>query len=181
MKLLKVCIVICLMFGGILPLQAQGLSNLDLKGQMLADWERAKIYTLEYIDAMPEDGINFKPAPEMRSFAEQMLHMSQGTIGLVVSGTGATPIFQGKTLEKMDELKNKEALTDIVMECYEFALKSIRDLDASQLNNKVKRGNFEVSQYAWLQKAFEHQTHHRAQTTIYLRLRGIKPPNERLF
>lgn len=160
---------------------AQDLTNLDLKGQMLADWERAKIYTLEYIDAMPEDGINFKPAPELRSFAEQFLHMSQGTIGLVVSGTGATPIFQGKTLEKMDELKNKEALTDIVMECYEFALKSIRDLDAARLNNMVKRGNFEVSQYGWLLKAFEHQTHHRAQTTIYLRLKGIKPPNERLF
>jgi len=30
-------------------------------------------------------------------------------------------------------------------------------------------------------KAFEHQTHHRGQTTIYIRLVGLKPPGERLF
>nr|WP_324497299.1 DinB family protein [Haliscomenobacter sp.] len=30
-------------------------------------------------------------------------------------------------------------------------------------------------------KAFEYQTHHRGQTTIYIRLLGIKPPNEKLF
>jgi uncharacterized damage-inducible protein DinB len=32
-----------------------------------------------------------------------------------------------------------------------------------------------------LSKGFEHQTHHRGQTTIYLRLKGVKPPQEKLF
>ena len=32
-----------------------------------------------------------------------------------------------------------------------------------------------------LAKLFEHQTHHRGQTTIYIRLAGVKPPNEKLF
>lgn len=160
---------------------AQGMTDEIIKGHMIADWERAKKYTKEYLDAMPEDGMNFKPTPDIRSFAEQMLHMSQGTIGLIVSGTGATPIFQGKSLEKMDELKTKTALTQVVMQAYDFAIESIRNLDASKLSNMVKRGKYEVSQYGWLNKAFEHQTHHRAQATIYLRLKGIKPPNEKLF
>jgi uncharacterized damage-inducible protein DinB len=159
----------------------QGMSDEIIKGHMVADWERAKAYTKEYLDAMPEDGMSLKPTPDIRSFAEQMLHMSQGTIGLIVSGTGATPIFQGKSLEKMDELKNKSAMTQVVMQAYDFAIESIRNLDASKLSNIVKRGNYEVSQYGWLNKAFEHQTHHRAQATIYLRLKGIKPPNEKLF
>ncbi len=159
----------------------QGMTDEIIKGHMIADWERAKAYTKEYLDAMPEDGMNFRPTPDIRSFAEQMLHMSQGTIGLIVSGTGATPIFQGKSLEKMDELKTKTALNQVVMQSYDFALESIRNLDASKLANKVKRGNYEVTQYGWLNKAFEHQTHHRAQATIYLRLKGIKPPNEKLF
>jgi uncharacterized damage-inducible protein DinB len=30
-------------------------------------------------------------------------------------------------------------------------------------------------------KTFEHQTHHRGQTTIYIRTQGIKPPQEKLF
>jgi hypothetical protein len=32
----------------------------------------------EYIEAMPEDALGFKPTPEIRSFAEQMLHLAGG-------------------------------------------------------------------------------------------------------
>ena len=40
---------------------------------------------------------------------------------------------------------------------------------------------FEETRFALMNKAFEHQTHHRGQTTIYIRLQGIRPPEERLF
>jgi uncharacterized damage-inducible protein DinB len=181
MKNIKSILCLCgiiLMSNSVL---GQGLTAESIKAHMVADWERAKIYTKEYLDAMPEDGINFKPTPEIRSFAEQMLHMSQGTIGLVANGTGVDPIYPGKTLEKMDEYKNKKALTQVVLESYDFAINAVRNMDASKMENLVKRGNFEVSKLDWLNKAFEHQTHHRGQTTIYLRLKGIKPPNEKLF
>ncbi|HEX4849907.1 MAG TPA: damage-inducible protein DinB, partial [Puia sp.] len=46
------------------------------QSEMMADWQRAKIYTKAYLDAMPEDGYGFKPTPEIRSFAQQMLHLS---------------------------------------------------------------------------------------------------------
>lgn len=160
---------------------AQGLNNEVVKANMIVDWERAKAYTKEYLDAMPEEGINFKPMPDIRSFAEQMLHMSQGTIGVISIGTGAEPIFQGKELEKMDEFQNKASLTRVVLECYDYAIESLKNMDASKMDKLVKRGNYETNQFGWLNKAFEHQTHHRAQTTIYLRLKGIKPPNEKLF
>jgi uncharacterized damage-inducible protein DinB len=181
MKTLRRFLIICSLVVMSNSLLGQGMTDEMIKAHMVADWERAKAYTQEYIDAMPEDGMNFKPTPDIRSFAEQMLHMSQGTIALVVSGTGATPIFEGKSLERMNELKNKSALTQVVMQTYDFAIQSIRNLDASKLSHVVKRGNYEVTQYGWLSKAFEHQTHHRAQATIYLRLKGIKPPNEKLF
>lgn len=160
---------------------AQGMTNEMVKAHMLSDWGRAKAYTKEYLDAMPEDGTNFKPIPEIRSFAEQMLHMSQGTVGVISIGTGEKPIFQDKILEKTEEYKTKTALSRIVLECYDFAIESIKNMDASKLDSVVKRGSFETNRYGWLNKAFEHQTHHRAQTTIYLRMKGIKPPNEKLF
>jgi hypothetical protein len=46
------------------------------QSQMVAEWQRAKMYTKAYLDAMPEDGYAFKPTPEIRSFAQQMLHLS---------------------------------------------------------------------------------------------------------
>ena len=42
----------------------------------VAEWQRAKTYTKAYLDAMPEDGYGFKPTPEIRSFAQQMLHIA---------------------------------------------------------------------------------------------------------
>lgn len=177
-KLIWIFGVLLMMSNSIL---AQGLNNESIKANMLVDWERAKVYTREYLDAMPEKDINFKPAPDLRSFAEQMLHMSQGTTGLISIGTGAKPIYLDKVLEKTDEYKNKTALTKVVMECYDYAIQSIKEMDASKMDSIVKRGKYETNEFGWLNKAFEHQTHHRAQTTIYLRLKGIKPPNERLF
>ncbi|MBC7915574.1 MAG: damage-inducible protein DinB, partial [Pyrinomonadaceae bacterium] len=32
--------------------------------EMVKDWERAKVYTKEYLDAMPETGYSLKPTPE---------------------------------------------------------------------------------------------------------------------
>ena len=52
----------------------------------------------------------------------------------------------------------------------------------SKMSEMVKVFNkFDLSRAATLDKAFEHQTHHRGQTTVYLRLKGITPPNEKLF
>lgn len=160
---------------------AQGLNNEVIRANMLLDWARAKAYTKEYLDAMPEKGINYKPKADMRSFAEQMLHMSQSTMSVISIATGAEPVFQGKVLEKMEEFKNKASLSKLVMDSYDYAIKSIEKMDASKMDSLIKRGNYETDQFGWLNKAFEHQTHHRAQTTIYLRMKGIKPPNEKLF
>ena len=58
---------------------AMGKAMEDWRAKMLADWARAKEYTKEYLDAMPEDGTNYKPNAQdkdMRTFAEQMLHFT---------------------------------------------------------------------------------------------------------
>jgi hypothetical protein len=146
----------------------------SLKAQMLRDWERAKVYTKEYLDAMPEDAINFKPTPEIRSFAEQMTHLAQGTVGLSSNGSGKARIAP----EKAD---NKAALIKIVMDSYDYAIDGLKNLDPSKFGEVVKMGNFNVTRLGWFMKAFEHQTHHRGQTTVYLRLKGVTPPQEKLF
>jgi uncharacterized damage-inducible protein DinB len=160
---------------------AQGLNNEVVRANMLVDWERAKAYTKEYLDVMPEKGINFRPKSDMRSFSEQMLHMSQSTMTVISIATGTEAPFQDVVLEKKNEYKNKSALTKMVMDSYDYAIESIRKMDASRMDSLIKRGNYETDQFGWLNKAFEHQTHHRAQTTIYLRLKGVKVPNEKLF
>jgi uncharacterized damage-inducible protein DinB len=148
---------------------------------LVADWTRARDYTKEYLDAMPEDGMNFKPTPDIRSFAEQMLHLAAANFAFVSTATGATNPYQGKQLEKMDEYKTKAALTKIVMESYDFAINSAKNVDMKKANEPVKFFSFNLTRGSAWSKGFEHQTHHRGQTTIYLRLKGVKPPQEKLF
>ncbi len=148
----------------------------------VADWTRARDYTKEYLDAMPEDGVGFKPSPDIRSFAEQFLHLANANFAFGSAATGAANPQQGKNLEKMDEYKTKAGLTKIVMESYDFVINSVKAMDAKKLGEDVKLfGRFDATRAGALNKGFEHQTHHRGQTTIYLRLKGVKPPPEKLF
>jgi len=57
----------------------------------------------------------------------------------------------------------------------------LKGMTDEQMKEMVKMGNNEMNKELVFAKAFEHQTHHRGQTTIYIRMKGIKPPNEMLF
>ena len=156
----------------------------DPVAKLVADWTRARDYTKEYLDAMPEDGISFKPTPDIRSFAEQMLHLASGNFGFAATAAGIANPYdqrQGKNLEKMDEFKTKAALTKIVTESYDFVINAVKGMDVKKMDENVKFFSFDLTRAAALEKGFEHQTHHRGQTTIYLRLKGVKPPQEKLF
>jgi len=148
--------------------------------QMVADWTRAKAYTKAYLDAMPEDGYALKPTPEMRTFAGQMLHLADGTYGIVCYGTGKTNPL-GKEGAEKTVAQTKEATTKAVMDSYDFAIATIQGMTPAQLQETVKQNNKEIPRYVIIGKGFEHQTHHRGQTTVYLRLKGATPPQEMLF
>ncbi|MDZ7646861.1 MAG: hypothetical protein U5K54_06605 [Cytophagales bacterium] len=42
---------------------------------------------MEYLDVMPEAGYALKPTPEMRSFADQMLHITDANYGFTIAAT----------------------------------------------------------------------------------------------
>ena len=163
-------------------LAANAQFNETVKTQLVKDWERAKAYTKEYLDAMPKDQYGFKAQDSIRSFAQQMIHLAQGNAALIASATGKDrPSWGLRPLERTPSALSADSVNYFTLASYDFAIESIKGFDANKLEEKIKRGNSEETRYAYLLKAFEHQTHHRGQTTIYIRLRGIKPPNERLF
>jgi uncharacterized damage-inducible protein DinB len=148
---------------------------------LVREWTRARDYTKEYLDAMPEEGINFKATPEIRTFAEQMLHLSSANYNFAARIFDVKNPMQDKKLEQMDELKNKAALTKAVMESYDFMINTIKAQADAKLNERVAFAGMNRPKSALLAAAFEHQTHHRGQTTIYLRMKGVTPPREKLF
>jgi uncharacterized damage-inducible protein DinB len=153
-----------------------------LKTQLIKDWERAKAYTIEYLDAMPADKYSFKAQDSVRSFAQQLLHLAQGNMGLSSNGTGKERLSWGaRPLERTASAQSADSVRYFVIASYDFAIEGLKNMDVAKFEEKNKRGNFDETRLAWILKAFEHQGHHRGQTTIYIRLVGIKPPNEKLF
>ncbi len=147
--------------------------------KQIADWERAKTYTMEYLDAMPADGYAFKPTPEMRTFAGQMSHLADAQFAFIAAASGKKSPFEG-SVEKMAD-QSKAAVTNAVMESYDFAIASLKGMTDADLGKQVKLFGMDVTAGAAVEKGFEHQTHHRGQTTVYLRLKGATPPKEKLF
>jgi uncharacterized damage-inducible protein DinB len=148
--------------------------------EWIKEWERAKAYTLEYLNAMPEAGYALKPTPETRSFAEQMLHLTEDNYIFIAAMEGTKTPFEG--LEKNTTDKSKENITRLVSAGYDFVIGTVSKMTPAQLNERIKLfGQFDMTKNGSLAKVFEHQTHHRGQTTIYLRLAGVKPPQEKLF
>ena len=149
--------------------------------QLIKDWQRAKAYTLEYLETMPESGYALKPTPDMRSFAEQMLHLTDGNYGLASAALGQkNPIERGASEKSTD--KSKANTIKMVMAGYDFIIQGIKKMNPSQYGENIKMfGDREMTRLTALNKCFEHQTHHRGQTTVYIRLAGTKPPQEKLF
>jgi len=148
---------------------------------LVKDYERAKILTLAYIDAMPADKFSFKPTDEVRTYSEQMLHLAQGTIGLSSNGTGAERIYPDENLEKTEAYQAKSEVRRLVTESFNYAIENIKKMDPESFEEIVEAGPFQVTKLGWVNKAFEHLTHHRGQCAVYLRLSGVTPPQFQLF
>jgi uncharacterized damage-inducible protein DinB len=162
--------------------QAQSLKAEDIKAQMARDWERAKAYTVDYLNTMPADKYSFKAVDSIRSFAQQMLHLAQANIFLMSNATDQKPLsFVQSDMEHRATAQKKDSVMYYVTASYDFCINAVKNSDINKWGEKKKLFSFEETRLALMMKTFEHQTHHRGQTTIYIRLQGIKPPEERLF
>jgi uncharacterized damage-inducible protein DinB len=148
--------------------------------ESIAEWKRAKAYTKAYLDAMPADGYAFKATPEVRSFAGQMLHLTDATYYFITSVSGK-PSPLGKTSAEKTIAPTKEATTKAVLDSYDFAISTLESMSDADMQQNASAEGMKATKGLILAKAFEHQTHHRGQTTVYLRLKGVTPPGEMLF
>ena len=117
----------------------------------------------------------------MRSFAEQMLHLTDANYAFAAAATGEkSPVGMGASEKATD--KSKANVTKMVMAGYDFVINGIKKMTPAQMNEQVKIfGRFDMTKSMAIMKCFEHQTHHRGQTTVYIRMAGAKPPQEQLF
>ncbi|MBS1602983.1 MAG: DinB family protein [Bacteroidetes bacterium] len=136
-------------------------------------WVHAKAYALKMAELMPESSYDFKPVASEMSYKEQMLHLADNIVWLstsYLSPNMAKPKIDTSHLSKADVIK-------IVGEAYDIGLRAQASLSPAQLDKQVKffAGPMTVRQILLL--LHDHQSHHLGQMIVYLRLKGIRPPD----
>jgi uncharacterized damage-inducible protein DinB len=183
MKRIIISVAGCLLLFASSQSFAQTLTTTDIKDQMLKDWARAKAYTIDYLNTMPANKYSFRPTDSVRSFAQQMLHLSAANVFLMAHvSTEKPPAGFSFMMEQRSTAQTKDSVMYFVNAGYDYAMNAVKNSDIATWGEKKQVfGRFNETNFAILNKTFEHQGHHRGQTTVYIRLQGIKPPEERLF
>ena len=137
-------------------------------------WKNSKIYLVEVAKAMPENEYNFKPVPEEMSFEEQLKHI----VGNVSWLTSEFVSKQKNPFSKeiIAKAKTKTEIIDLLEKTFDFAQENVNKLTENNFGEQVDFFVKPMNKLQILNLLQDHQTHHRAQAIVYLRLKGIKPP-----
>jgi uncharacterized damage-inducible protein DinB len=109
-----------------------------------------------------------------------MLHLADANYYFISIASGKPSPVGAVSLEQTVE-PTKEATVKAVLDSYNYFTHVLNEITDEQLLEMVNFGDLEVPKAAAFSKAYEHQAHHRGQTVIYLRLKGITPPDGIIF
>ena len=130
---------------------------------------------LRLADAIPADKFNWRPAPDVRSFAEVFLHVSAANYNLYkLVGTPPPSTVDLKTLEKSTTDKAKVIAT--LKDSFAHARKAITDMPDANLDKSLDWFGGKNTQRGILLFIVRHAAEHLGQSIAYARSVGIVPP-----
>lgn len=172
------CVMMIALLAIILPGSFELYAGTPVKGGTFAKefqptWQRAKAYSLEFANAMPEENYTFKPTPEIMSFGEQVVHTAGAAFWFASKITGEPNPGKGFKAEG----KSKAEIIEYLKKAFDFVEKALTNLSDEEATKKIPLfGKLVLTKAQTFQTIRDHTTHHRGQMVIYLRLKGIKPP-----
>ncbi len=163
-----------------IPSHSQEIAKTEVGIKFLKGWKRHKVYTIRLAEAMTENGYSFKPVESIRSFAEAIMHVI--TANYMFSSIVGESKFPLSEEDQKIEGKSKADLLRMLGESFDYAEKVVLNITNNQLKKTTTWQNpIEPSTTRTYEEVLyvmrEHAAHHRGQLTVYLRLKGIVPPD----
>lgn len=149
-----------------LPAAAQS----TLQATIVKHLTTSRDFTLKVAEAMPAADYSFKLTPPQMSFAGQMTHIGQSFTYFLSTFSGQKPV---ETKPKSD---SKEDVIAFVRQSFDDAIATVGKLTPDQLAKTYKSEEGTASGTDLLLGMLDHTTHHRASAEMYLRAKGITPP-----
>ena len=145
-------------------------SGKTIVGEMMKHWESSKSLSIAVADAMPAEAYSFKATDAEMSFGEQINHIAAANGSYCSAALGVkNPITKPEDSSKATAIKNLTA-------SYDFCMGGLAKLDDKNLQETLNRNGTVISKFELFWGGFTHAAHHRGQTEVYLRLKGITPP-----
>jgi len=153
-------------------------SVLDMP-EFIHDWEISKQFTLDVANAMPAEFYDFKPNPEEMSFGQQIVHIAGANIFRFQQITGIEPPVKFDPAHP--PASDRQSAIKFLQQSFDYVLAVLPQITPEQLKRTWHVPSWKARPdpdgRAMLINMFVHTAHHRAQCEVYLRVKGIKPPD----
>ncbi len=166
----------------IVTLAAPLFAQSTVKDALAKHWKTSEEFTIAVANAMPAESYNFRPNPEEMSFGQLMAHIAGINEYACAMASGlprpALPpkiVEWSKDTEKIDV--SKETAMPFLKDSFEFCNKAVAAMTPERMDTVVGPAARNLTGFEWLFAYFTHTAHHRAQAEVYLRVKGIKPPD----
>ena len=168
-----------LLFAASVPAPAQS----SVKDALVKHWKTSGEFTIAVAEAMPAEDYNFRPNPEEMSFGQLMAHIGVADEGACAVASGLPHPEMPAKISEWAKAKapkpevSKDDAVAFLKESFDFCNKAVAAMTPERLDSIEGPPARNMTGFEWLLAYFTHTAHHRGQAEVYLRVKGIKPPD----
>lgn len=162
----------------------QGMQgSASLANDLLDQWNRAGSLLLGMAKDMPEDKFDFRPTPQVRTFAEQILHATAASAAFVGIAGGVMPkSFDEIEKPSREKYKTREQIVEFIQKTFADGAAAIQKYGdkgmLESVDNPFASGK-KITRAGVFAFTIAHVYDHYGQCATYYRLNGLVPPESR--
>jgi len=158
-----------------LSINCTAQSNFDFAKKQVEVWKLAKQRTIAVAKAMPEEQYSYQPTPDVKSFGQQMTHLTNSMLSI----NNRFILKKGHSgREKSASGMRKSQIITELGQAFDQVITTFQTMSDADLQAEGKsHGAFPLTKWQSLLFMQDHITNHRAKAVLYLRLKGIRPPS----
>jgi uncharacterized damage-inducible protein DinB len=161
------------------PARNAALNSVLDMSEFVHDWQISKQFTIDVANAMPAVLYSFKPNLDEMTFGEQMIHIAGANVFRFNEFTGVKPPFNFDPAEPFPA--DKQTVLKLLDQSFDYVISVLPKITPEQLRRTWHipswKGRNDPDGRAMILNMFVHTPHHRAQCEVYMRAKGIKPPD----
>jgi len=162
-------------------LAAPVLAQTTIAPSIVDHWRKSADFTIAVAKAMPAESYNYRPTAEEMSFGHVIAHIAAANAGACAIASGnqrlAAPAGLAEKLRDEKSDVDRETALSYLTATFDFCNKAMDSMTPAKLDARVGPANRQMTGFEWLWAYFTHTAHHRGQAEVYLRVKGIKPPD----